>query len=535
MKHLRRISLALGAVFFLYSCAIQVPPGGGDKDTEAPKIEKMTPENYSTGFSGHDLSIRFNEFIQLKDLQSQLVVSPPLQTAPETKLRKRTLYIHFDDTLRPNSTYTFNFGNAIADNNEANALENFNYVFSTGEVIDSLEISGQVDFAFDHKTEKGILVMLYANQNDSVPYKERPLYFGKTNELGQFRISNISPGAYKIFALKTAGTDLQYTSADQSIAYPDSTVMAGSSGLHLHMFNEQPSFQVLKSFSESPGKVVVIATGALDTLPFAWISDTAKLGLRAMNFSPKKDTLSIYYTNLLSDSMQFTLRSNAKTDTVTLRLFRFEGKQNLKRLFVLSAEPSAGLTQPQDLHLPFVLKFNHPIQVTDTEKIQFMSDSLPVKPFHLSFLDSMHTALAFSTSWKEARTYHVMIPSGAVEDMYGLKNDTILADFRTRELTDYGTVAVHVHQKSPASSGILQLLDAKEVVVRESQVNSDSLVQFLNVLPGTYRMKLILDENRNGKWDTGNYLRKVQPETVIYYPEAIMVRANWDVDLKWEY
>ena len=176
---------------FLTSCAIQVPPAGGDQDTSAPKVLESVPENSSTNFTGHEISIRFDEFIQLKDAQTQLVISPPLNQFPELKLRKKNLFIHFEDTLEQNTTYSFNFGNSIVDNNEGNPIENCQFVFSTGDVIDSLEVTGSIHDAFDAKPEKDALVMLYKQDIDSLPFIKRPYYFGKSDEEGDYLMRNI--------------------------------------------------------------------------------------------------------------------------------------------------------------------------------------------------------------------------------------------------------------------------------------------------------------------------------------------------------
>ena len=528
-----RSFLVLSVLLCLFSCAIQVAPGGGDKDVKPPVIEKMIPENYSTGFNGHDFSIRFDEFIQLKDIQTQLIVSPPLANQPETKVRKKTLFVHFDDTLREHSTYTFNFGNAILDNNEGNVLENFQYVVSTGENIDSLQINGKVANAFDGKTEKGILVMLYSAADDSIPYKERPFYFGKTNDAGEFSIKNISSGSYKIFALKTAGNDYQYKAAGESIAFSDSMVAAGTRSPDLQLFTEQPKFQILRSYSEYAGKAVIVGSGALDTVAMNWITDTVKLGIYALSYSKNKDSLSIWYKNLVADSLQLSTNLNNKTDTLSIRLFRFEGKQNIKNPFVFSSDIAVSMIQPQELHLPFRIQFNHPVKQVDFSKIIFQTDSQQVSPLSMSFADSIHRQLDFRTVWKEVKSYHLFIPPGTIEDIFGLKNDSLLLDFRTRELTDYGTVAIQFSGINDGSSRVLQLVDEKDQLFREAILSKDSLVQFQNLLPGSYRLKLISDGNKNGKWDTGNYLKKVQPEEVRYYPDLITVRANWDVDVKW--
>src|SRR6187551_2417345 len=158
---MRKFALLYFIVLIFNSCAIRVNPTGGDKDVLPPKVLHTVPENYSVNVKTNDVVIMFDEYIQLKDINTQLVVSPLLKYTPETHIRKKSLEIHFLDTLEPNTTYTMNFGNSIADNNEGNSLENYQFVFSTGSVVDSLKISGRVEFAFDHKKETGILAMIY--------------------------------------------------------------------------------------------------------------------------------------------------------------------------------------------------------------------------------------------------------------------------------------------------------------------------------------------------------------------------------------
>ena len=184
-------------IFIFNSCAIQVPPSGGEKDTKPPKVLSTTPKNYSTNINANNIEIEFDEYVQLKDANTQLIISPLLNYQPTTKIRKKKLYIHISDTLKANTTYTLNFGTSISDLNEANLLENYQYIFSTGSILDSLKIKGKVENAFNLKKDKNQIVMLYRNSDDSIPYKERPLYFSKTNDEGEYSINNISSGDRK--------------------------------------------------------------------------------------------------------------------------------------------------------------------------------------------------------------------------------------------------------------------------------------------------------------------------------------------------
>ena len=199
---LNSAGLLLLVVFLLTSCAIQVPPDGGPQDLSAPILVSSTPENHTTSFTGHDIELNFDEYISLNNITSQLIISPLLKNQPETTVKKRSMLIHFEDTLLENTTYTINFGEGVADNNEGNKLQSFQFVFSTGTVLDSLKIQGRITNAFDNKPSKGIMSLLYRENGDSLPFHQRPVYFSTTNDSGYFTISNISPGFYKMIALK---------------------------------------------------------------------------------------------------------------------------------------------------------------------------------------------------------------------------------------------------------------------------------------------------------------------------------------------
>ncbi|MEO8149824.1 MAG: Ig-like domain-containing domain, partial [Bacteroidia bacterium] len=182
---------------FVVSCAIRQQPSGGSKDLVPPKILHSLPENYTTNFIAKEIRIDFDEFIDLKELNKQLVISPLMKNDPEVSVKGKSLIIKLPDSLRQNTTYTLNFGNAIVDTHESNALDDFQYVFSTGPVLDSLQVNGEVKFAENLKTEKGIVVMLYNNLSDTVVYNTLPDYFAKTDSSGKFLIKNLRPDTYK--------------------------------------------------------------------------------------------------------------------------------------------------------------------------------------------------------------------------------------------------------------------------------------------------------------------------------------------------
>jgi len=213
-------------LLFVASCAQVVAPGGGPKDKTPPRILKYTPDSAQLNFNSNKVVMEFNEYVQLKDLNNQLIISPPLEKTPDIKIKNKTLTIDLSgQKLKPNTTYSISFGNALQDLNEGNAIPDFKYIFSTGSYIDSLTVNGKVRTAFDHKTDKNILVMLYSEFGDSIVYKQQPDYFAKTNADGIFKISNVRPGTYKIFALKDEDNNYKY-GGTESIGFVEGTINA---------------------------------------------------------------------------------------------------------------------------------------------------------------------------------------------------------------------------------------------------------------------------------------------------------------------
>ena len=534
MKSFPKFIFRLLFLLLWTSCAIQVPPGGGEQDKEVPKVVKSEPENFGTNFKGKSFSITFDEFIQLKDVQSQLLVSPPLSQFPEVKIRKKTLYIEFSDTLEANATYSFNFGNAIVDNNEGNALENYQFVFSTGAVIDSLQLSGTIKNSFDDKLVKEALVMLYKEDADSIPFKKRPYYFGKANSNGEFTVKNISPGFYKVIGLGDENKDYLFNPSEEKVAFADSLVESGSSGIALRLFKEVENNKLLRTYSEEPGKAVCAFNGRADTLSVIWVSDTAKLNIYSINYSNKKDSLFIWYKNILADTIQLVFPQLNPDDTITIRLLKREANKiyKIKPSLLVTARGSLG--NFQDLNRPFDIQFNHPVDVANINSIQFLEDSVVIPNMNFQFTDSLKNRLRYMGKWKAGASYSLFIPSGAFIDIFSLTNDTVISEFRTRQETDYASLTAQLSALKAKYPLLVQLVDDNEKVFEESTMTQDSSIVFSFLIQGMYRIKIVQDKNGNGSWDSGNYLLKRQAEEVFYYSEPIQMRANWDVDIKWQ-
>ena len=239
-----------------------VTPSGGEKDIDAPKVVKYVPDSASLNFRSKSIAVFFDEFIKLNDLNNQLIISPPLENIPDIKVKNKSLIIDFDkkEVLKPNSTYTINFGKALQDIHEGNFNENFKYIFSTGSFIDTLMLKGKIENALDHKTEKGVLVMLYTDFSDSVIYKKKPVYFAKTKEDGTFQIENIRKDNYKLFALKDANANYLYDSEAESVGFMDSLIDVSKKRIFLIDVFQEPVKKVFlkKTINSSFGKIIFV-------------------------------------------------------------------------------------------------------------------------------------------------------------------------------------------------------------------------------------------------------------------------------------
>lgn len=533
---MRRFLRSFSIIFFLlfYGCANQVSPTGGPKDIRPPEIKEMIPDNYSTNFQSRKIQLTFDEFIQLKDINTQLIVSPPLKYIPETKVRKGVLEFKIQDTLLANTTYSLNFGNAIQDLNEGNAIENFSYVFSTGPLVDTLSISGQVLLSTTQKPEKGVKVMLYQPFSDSLPYKDVPSYFSKTDEMGNFSIRNIANGKYKLFALKETNNNYLYDGNDESIAFLKRQVEAGEKEIRLELFTELPEPRLLRTQSAEPGKVILAMNRPLPEWNIKFLTDTSQMQIDGMFYSQMKDTLTIWYKNLLLDSLSAVLEFRGKQDTIYVRLIKADEKYLKRNKLSLKLQSNIASGQLFDLNAPIIVHFSHPIESFSPEKIVLLEDSTSVKPGRIYFSDTARQNLVITNLWKENTKYQIFIPPAAFTDIFGLANDSLLQFILTNSQIYYGSLQAKIFVRDDLSQHIFQLIDMHENIAQEFIFKNDTSFTLADLSPGTYKLRVVSDRNGNGRYDTGKYVESLQPEPVFYYTESVLVRSNWDVELVWE-
>lgn len=544
----------------IYSCAQVVAPGGGDKDITPPKVVKYIPDSASLNFKSPYIAVFFDEFIQLKDLNNQLIISPPLENSPDIKVKNKTLTIDFDkdEILKPNTTYSISFGNALQDIHENNPIDNFKYIFSTGNFIDSVIVKGKIENAFDHKTNKGVLVMLYTDFSDSVIYKKKPDYFAKTKEDGTFQIDNIRTDKYKLLVLKDANTNYKYDSENESVGFIDALIdVSEKKNILIDMFQEPVKKLFLKkTIYNSYGKISFIFNKTADSIRITPLNATFNDTDIFLDYSKNKDTLNYWFRKDDKDSIILQVKNGNKIiDTVEFKIIKKEdalkNKRNPLKLVVAN---SSGGNMNFDLNSEFKVVFNNPLDPVlfknnISKEINLIEDTIPIKDYKNLFytLEPFNTVSinnkvigkdgstkAVPVVFKENTNYHLFIPPGTFTDIFGLTNDTIKIDFKTREEKFYGTLKLTLDIPVTTGNYIVQLLDEKENIVRESNINKSETLFYEYLHPKKYKLKIIYDTNANYKWDTGNLLQKQQPEKVIYNAEPVNTRPNWDLELEWK-
>lgn len=524
------------------SCAQVVAPAGGQQDKTPPRAVKYVPDSASVNFQSNEIVIDFNEYIQLKDI-SQVVVSPPLSKTPVIKAKNRQLKIEWEAPLEDSTTYSLNFGGAIADITESNPTENFTYIFSTGNFIDSIAVTGKVDVAFDHKTEKGVLVMLYRDVHDSVPVKKIPDYFARTKEDGAFRINNIKRGKYKVFALKDANANYLYDSPEENIGFLDTLVdLDKNTELNISLFKELPGRQFLrKAVAGEYGHILFIFNMPVEGLNIAPLNFTAKKEWYEEEYSSGRDTVHYWLMGVNAmDTLKLQVSDKRGVmDTVEVKTIAKEqvGGRGAKFALTVKTNIAGGNL---DLDEPIRLLFNHPVKKHDFEKIRFTVDSAGLSGtdiYNKLYFRSMSIRPEKKDTnkpWKENANYNIFIPPGTFTDMFDLTNDTVKIDFKTTELKGYGTLKLKINTRTPQDQRlIVQLINSKGNVENSGFLPDNKILTYEYLTPGPYTLKLIYDVNKNGQWDTGNYFKKTQPEKTIFFSSPIEIRANWDVEQEW--
>jgi hypothetical protein len=518
-------------VFILVGCAQVVAPTGGERDVLPPKVVSSSPENGSTNFSKKEFTITFDEYIQLNNISEELMVSPPLNYRPDVSIKGKSMVVEITDTLIENTTYSFNFGSALKDNNEGNELMDFQYAFSTGSQIDSLTVSGLALDAFTIEPTEKMLVMLYANPKDSTPYIELPRYVTKTNKQGEFTINNIKAGEYLIFGLIDQNRNLLFDQPNEVIAFKDQLIQIDSNvnAIKLFTFLENNQLQYIKKASVLKNHLQVVLNQPNENIIVKPIDPSIQLPKYVKEIRTVGDTIDYYF--IPQDSLSFeaeVLEDTSILDTITVKIGPIPNEDTL--LLLSKPFPSGS----HKISQPLFIKFSTPLASIDTALISISSDSIPVT-FDLNFTDSSKKEVKVDIAFKEATNYQITTYPGAFSDVYGRTNDSLFTSFTTTEFKDYGNLSVKVIAKNVNENEqlILQLVTERKKLIKSVLAKNEETINFKYLNGGSYHLKVIFDANRNGKWDTGDYLKGLMPEQVALYKGHITIRSNWDKNVEW--
>jgi|WetSurMetagenome_2_1015567.scaffolds.fasta_scaffold27406_2 hypothetical protein len=597
-------------VLLSQGCAKIGRPTGGPQDFTPPVYLSSEPDNRATSFNDDEITVLFDEFIQLKNQNDEILISPPMKRKPLVRVREKSLRITFDEKPIKNTTYTINFGKSLSDINEGNVLPDFEFVFSTGKIVDSLSVTGTLMNSFTNKTdEKAVFyVMLYDNLSDSAPFLQVPKYYSKANNFGLFAVNNIHPDTFRVIALEDINSNLKYDKGIERIAFLDSllvintgnvsrmnyikdtikiishvgkpvkgkhdtttvksdTIISGQKILNARnvlfryflelddklflksrnrdtkekftlVFN-RPLYKYLEikplNFKTDSAWYLLESPTDSDSLTY-WITDTTIIGM---------DTLDLQLNYLTADSSGIIL---PRVDTVKLknqlptirggrnanprRMKNNEIRKDIKENLKLTSRFSGkGIL---DLNSYVDLLAEKPVKSMDINYIELtkLVDSVRVnQPFTLKTDTQNIKKFRVTSLWDEDTQYKLLFKPGAVFDIYGVTNDSVEIEFITQKEDYYGKVLLNF--SSPEYPMVIQVLDLKSNVISSTVAESDGQFIFDFLPPGQYSLKAIDDANRNGKWDTGNYLKKKQPEKVFLSPINQKLRSNWDIELTW--
>ncbi len=516
--------LVLYSVFF--GCARRGTPTGGAKDSIPPILVKAIPAIETINFDETKIKIYFDEYIKLKDVKKKLVISPPQKYDPiitPVGTASKFISIKILDTLDPNTTYAFNFGNSIVDNNEDNELGNFKYVFSTGTYIDSLEMSGEVTNPLVKEPVKNIDVMLYEYDStftDSVIYKEKPRYIANTLDSTLFELTNLRAGKYLLIALQDNNFNKIYNPETDKIGFIKDTVSIPTDTVYnFTIFKEIPLLKVIRPKEANKGHLIFGFEGNATDLNIELLTETSEDFNAVINLEKNKDTLNYWYTPFETDSLNFLVTKGEYSEnfTVKLRSSEIDSLKIIKSTTVV-------------LHLidTFSISTNTPIVNFDKSLIQITDQDTIAVDFN-PILTASKTKLYLDFDKKHESEYSIELLPKTITDILGLSNDSISVKLKTKTPEDYGVINIELVSAKKISF-IVELLDEKETPVRLVKVSEPQTVSFKLLSPGNYLVRVTLDENNNGIWDTGSFLDKRQPELVKYYNEIIELRANWEIN-----
>lgn len=510
-------------------CAKRGTITGGLKDTIAPVLKMSFPKNFSTNFKGDEIKLVFDENIILKNLNKQLIISPPMKQEPlilPTNASK-FITIKIKDTLKPNTTYSFNFGQSISDNNEGNPFNQFKYVFSTGDYIDSLSLNGKVKDAYDKEAEPFVSVMLYEINDtfkDSIVYTDNPRYITNTlDSLKTFKLENLKAGKYLLVAMKDYNSNNKFNPKTDKIGFNKQYINIPNDTVYqLELFKEVLPFKAFKPAQASGNRLIMGYEGKVNSVnerPKIILKNKNEILPSIVTRFPKKDSLQIWFKPLKTDSLALTVNRDKYQENFTLKI-----KDQKKDTLSITAVQNGVLNFRERL----TFETSTPLVKFDNSKIKIVDRAGTAVPFTSEY-DEFNQKLYLDFKKEPAEEYAFKIEPGALTDFFEKSNDTLSYKVTTKTTAEYGNLSVSL-QNAKLFPIIVELTNQKGEVLATEYSDKNTTIDFNLIEPALYSLRAIYDANKNKEWDSGNYLEKRQAEEVIYFSKEIDVRANWDVN-----
>lgn len=526
------LEILIGVIFIItlfHGCASVQSPTGGPRDTIQPAIVKETPKNLSKNFASKQIEIEFDEFVKLSNEFTEITISPALDYPLTFKAKKELLTIEFEKELEKNTTYTINFGKAIADVNESNVLKNYTYVFSTGNEIDSLSLSGKVINSLTEEKVKDVTVFILPLSQDSLFGKKRASFYTTTDTSGNFKLSNLREDTYRIYALnEQGGGDRIYNNFNEEIGFLTEPLKLNkdTSNLVLRLFKELPtSFTVTDRKIEPDGKISLIFNKSIEK-PEVNILEPAELNIKkTVEFSNTNDSASIWLPEITFDSIKVQVNSDKQNlDTIILR--RNKRDTYNKSLTIIDNLTGTKLKPGSDL----TIRFSAPIQNKQDNLINLLEDSIAVKSVEIIKSPADPRNYLIKYPWKLKKQYLLNIKENAFTDIVNNKSKLYNRKFELDTEDNYGTISIKFIVPDTSKTYLVQWLGEKNEVKKQDKIRQNSTLNYIRYPTAKYFIRVIYDENNNGKWDSGNVKSKLQPEKSWTFEKIITLRPNWDLE-----
>ncbi|MCL8535888.1 Ig-like domain-containing protein [Chryseobacterium gallinarum] len=541
---MKRFLLLLVICFLVHSCARVGSPVGGPKDTLAPRFLSSNIDTTRVNVKRdiRELRLDFDEYVTLKDINKNLIISPPIKNIKRilpSGIANKFVLIQWTDTLQANTTYNFNFGNSIVDNNESNPLRYFNFAFSTGEKLDDLYISGEVKDVLDIKSKTGttdnkLVVGLY-QAKDTINYKQKPYYITKVDDDGYYEMNYLTPGKYKIIAFEDENGNSIYDPGKEKIGFKKEPidVEKSISGLNLKVY---PSKKPLKyaEMKEIAGGVLMTFEGNPSEVKVESLND--KLKDIKVTHTPKSDSVRIWFdavkNNVGQESAEklvFSHNIGPKKDTVySVSLFY---KYNKKNTMTISSDNGGGSLAPKS---DFKITSNYFIDKIDPAswRLTVKGDSLTTIPFTAKISETNPYQILVQSDFVSGKNYQLLVPSKTVSSFYEKTSAPHRFDFDVAKIDEFGSLAFKL-QNAPVAKYWIQLLDSSGKVIYQKYTEGDS-VKFDILKPEEYIVRILVDNNGNKYWDEADFVNETFAEDAYIFYKKVIVRGLWETNEEWD-